>query len=80
MSSSLPTSLRLKHLLAFATQVAFLVLTTLLTRPTRAATPPPNIILILADDLGFETIRANGGTSYLTPVLDRLAANGVRFT
>jgi arylsulfatase A len=39
----------------------------------------PNIILILADDLGYETIGANGGTSYQTPVLDRLAATGVRF-
>jgi arylsulfatase A len=40
----------------------------------------PNIILILADDLGYETIGANGGTSYQTPVLDRLAAAGIRFT
>ncbi|MCX6879199.1 MAG: sulfatase-like hydrolase/transferase [Verrucomicrobia bacterium] len=47
-----------------------------------AAAPPPrpNIILILADDLGYETIGANGGTSYQTPVLDKLAAGGVRFT
>jgi arylsulfatase A len=40
----------------------------------------PNIILILADDLGYETIGANGGTSYRTPQLDKLAATGVRFT
>jgi len=39
----------------------------------------PNIILILADDLGYETIGANGGTSYRTPSIDRLAANGMRF-
>lgn len=47
-----------------------------------AGTPPnrPNIVLILADDLGYETIGANGGTSYQTPVLDRLAAGGARFT
>ncbi|MEO6245884.1 MAG: sulfatase-like hydrolase/transferase [Opitutaceae bacterium] len=45
-----------------------------------AAEPKPNVILILADDLGYETIGANGGTSYRTPVLDRLAAAGVRFT
>jgi len=36
--------------------------------------------LILADDLGYETIGADGGTSYRTPVLDKLAATGVRFT
>jgi arylsulfatase A len=40
----------------------------------------PNLILIMADDLGYETIGANGGTSYKTPVLDRLAATGARFT
>ena len=45
-----------------------------------AAIAKPNIILILADDLGYETIGANGGTSYQTPVLDRLAADGARFT
>jgi arylsulfatase A len=43
------------------------------------AAPRPNVILIMADDLGHETIGANGGTSYRTPVLDRLAAGGVRF-
>ena len=40
----------------------------------------PNIVLILADDLGYETIGANGGTSYKTPTLDKLAVNGARFT
>ncbi len=40
----------------------------------------PNIILIMADDLGYETIGANGGESYKTPNLDQLAADGVRFT
>jgi arylsulfatase A len=40
----------------------------------------PNLILIMADDLGYETIGANGGTSYRTPVLDQLAATGARFT
>src|SRR5829696_5809557 len=39
----------------------------------------PNIILILADDQGYETIGANGGTSYKTPNIDRLALNGMRF-
>jgi arylsulfatase A len=44
-----------------------------------AAEKKPNIVLILADDLGYETLGANGGTSYKTPNLDRLAATGVRF-
>lgn len=51
-----------------------------LTAAAVAAEPKPNVILIMADDLGFETIGVNGGTSYRTPVLDRLAATGARFT
>ncbi len=39
----------------------------------------PNIILIMADDLGYECLGANGGTSYNTPELDRLAKTGIRF-
>ncbi len=44
-----------------------------------AAARKPNIILILADDLGYETLGCYGGTSYKTPHLDRLAAEGIRF-
>lgn len=39
----------------------------------------PNLVLIMADDLGYECMTANGGQSYQTPVLDRLAATGMRF-
>lgn len=39
----------------------------------------PNIILIMADDLGYECIGANGGEDYHTPNLDKLADEGVRF-
>lgn len=40
----------------------------------------PNLILIIADDFGYECVGANGGTSYKTPHLDKLAAGGMRFT
>jgi arylsulfatase A len=39
----------------------------------------PNIILIMADDLGYECLGCYGSTSYKTPVLDELARTGVRF-
>lgn len=39
----------------------------------------PNVVLIMADDFGYECVAANGGQSYRTPNLDRLAAQGVRF-
>lgn len=39
----------------------------------------PNIILIMADDLGYETLGTYGSTDYATPNLDRLAQEGMRF-
>jgi len=49
----------------------------------RAAEGPksarPNLILIMADDFGYECVTANGGQSYQTPYLDELAATGMRF-
>ena len=38
----------------------------------------PNIILILADDMGVETVNAYGG-EYFTPNIDRMAREGMRF-
>ncbi len=45
-----------------------------------AVNQKPNIILIMADDLGYECLGCYGGTSYRTPNLDALAAEGLRFT
>ncbi len=39
----------------------------------------PNIVFILADDLGFAEIGANGADRYKTPNIDSLAKTGVRF-
>ena len=44
-----------------------------------ATSDKPNVVVILADDLGYECVAANGGQSYKTPNLDRLAKAGVRF-
>lgn len=40
----------------------------------------PNIILILADDIGIEGLGCYGGGSYKTPHLDEMAKQGMRFT
>ncbi len=40
----------------------------------------PNLILILIDDLGWRDLRCYGSTFYQTPNLDRLCAQGLRFT
>ncbi|MHC4337952.1 MAG: sulfatase-like hydrolase/transferase [Planctomycetota bacterium] len=39
----------------------------------------PNIVFIMADDIGQPVLGCYGGTSYKTPNLDRLAATGIRF-
>ncbi|MCD6354666.1 MAG: sulfatase-like hydrolase/transferase, partial [Prolixibacteraceae bacterium] len=39
----------------------------------------PNIVLIMADDMGYECLGCNGSLEYQTPDLDRLAAGGIRF-
>jgi arylsulfatase A-like enzyme len=44
------------------------------------AVEKPNVVLILADDMGIECLSAYGGTSHKTPNIDRLAREGMRFT
>ena len=39
----------------------------------------PNIVLIMADDMGYECLSSNGSQDYKTPELDKLAAEGMRF-
>lgn len=46
----------------------------------RARKAPPNIVFVLADDLGWADLSSYGRRDYQTPVLDRLAARGVRLT
>ena len=59
--------------------VATLITAMLIVAPYACAAERPNIILIMADDMGFECVAANGGETYETPHLDELAATGMRF-
>src|SRR6186713_2600058 len=45
-----------------------------------AAERPPNVILMLIDDMGWTDLSCSGSTFYETPNIDRLAASGMRFT
>jgi len=40
----------------------------------------PNVVLIFMDDLGYGDLSCTGATQYKTPNLDRMAAQGIRFT
>jgi arylsulfatase len=75
----------LLSLTVIAAIVATLAAPALLAATTTAATPstpprPPNVILIYADDLGYGDLGCYGATDIKTPHLDRLAAEGSRFT
>jgi arylsulfatase A-like enzyme len=49
--------------------------------PARAQSPrPPNIVLVLIDDLGWRDLGVTGSTFYETPHIDRLAVEGARFS
>jgi len=47
---------------------------------TQGAEPMPNVIFLLADDLGYSDVSCYGATKVQTPHIDRLAAEGVKFT
>src|SRR6266498_1820688 len=53
-----------------------------LSLPLSGAAPPspPNIVLILADDLGWTDLSCYGSDLYETPHIDRLARDGMKFT
>jgi arylsulfatase A-like enzyme len=51
--------------------------------PAPTPTPnlgPPNVVIIFADDLGWGDLGVYGGTAAKTPNIDRMAAEGARFT
>lgn len=44
-----------------------------------AATRKPNIVFVMADDLGWSDVGFNGATFYETPAIDRLCSTGMKF-
>lgn len=71
---SSPLMPRLRFLLALG------VLSMAFTGHSHTAEPPPNIVIIVADDLGYGDLGCYGTKAIPTPQIDRLAAKGHRFT
>jgi arylsulfatase A-like enzyme len=49
-------------------------------RSSAAADPPPNVVFIMADDLGYADLSCYGRRDFSTPNIDRIAAGGMKFT
>ncbi len=58
----------------------FIVVTVLLFHSLASAGKKPNIVFILADDMGYSDLACYGSVDSKTPNIDQLAASGVRFT
>ena len=58
----------------------FLALIVLLPPAFAQTDRPPNFVIIFTDDQGYGDVGVYGATSFRTPNLDRMAAEGVRFT
>jgi arylsulfatase A len=47
--------------------------------PSSSEKQKPNIVLLMADDMGYECLSSNGSLSHKTPVLDDLGEKGIKF-
>jgi arylsulfatase A len=69
-----------KSVILFATAIA-MIFTSCQNQPKEDTTPDkPNIVYILADDLGYGDLSCYGQTHFETPNIDNLAENGMKFT
>ena len=58
----------------------YVLVTLLLSVAPLWSAPPPNLIVIMVDDMGYGDVGFNGCTDIPTPGIDSIAANGVKFT
>lgn len=61
-------------------RVFFGLLLALAAVPALAADRPPNVVILFVDDMGYGDLSCYGAKGYTTPNLDRMAAEGMKFT
>ncbi len=59
-------------------KIYLLILSTIFSLKLKAQ-DKPNIVFIMADDVGAEVLQSYGGESYATPNLNKLAESGLQF-
>lgn len=75
------TSLCAQYRRKFTSVLIVVAVLLAIAHPAHSAPPTkPNIVLILADDLGINDLHCYGRQDHATPNLDRLASQGMRFT
>ena len=73
-------SRKLTHSLLRRLRLVVIALASVVANPLIAAADRPNVVLIVADDLGYGELGCYGGRDVPTPHLDAIARQGVRFT
>lgn len=69
-----------RSVLSVFTVLSWLILSMMLCVTLTWGRERPNVIVVLVDDLGWMDLSCQGSTYYRTPNIDRLAAEGMRFT
>lgn len=77
-NSSAVMKLKFQHIINLA--LIGILFTGACSQPNHTEAKKPNILLILADDLGYNDLGFQGSEELITPNLDALASNGVVFT
>ena len=70
----------MKKLFSFTLTLFFVQSALAIPKEQPAPFAKPNVIVIMADDLGFGDLSCYGADSFETPEIDKLAAGGIRFT
>jgi arylsulfatase A-like enzyme len=70
----------MKNLLFYIAVIQLVIVTNSNGQSVKASGSVPNIVLIYMDDMGYGDVDAYGGIDYVTPNIDQLAVQGMRFT